>query len=79
MKTYAHTWRYLGEFFLEWEMFQTEVAEKIRKHILCSTNSPPPPPPREYRVVYEIMRENVVEPDKPQMTVQYGACALHAG
>ena len=32
MKTYAHLW-YFAEFFLEWEMFQTEVVEKI---ILCS-------------------------------------------
>jgi hypothetical protein len=31
------------------------------------------------RAVYEIMWENVVEPEKPQMTIQYGACALHAG
>jgi len=23
--------------------------------------------------------ENTVEPDKPQMTIKYGACALHAG
>ena len=25
------------EFFLEWEMFQTEVVEKIKTHILCSS------------------------------------------
>jgi len=30
-------------------------------------------------VVYEITRKIMVEPDKPQMTKQYGACALHAG
>jgi hypothetical protein len=33
----------------------------------------------ENRIVYEIMSKNVVEPERPQMTIQYGACALHAG
>ena len=27
----------LAHFFLEWEMFQINVAEKIKTHILCST------------------------------------------
>jgi hypothetical protein len=36
MKTYVHLWHYLTEFFLEWEMFQTKVVEKIKTHILCS-------------------------------------------
>jgi hypothetical protein len=34
MKIYVHVW-YLAEFFLKWEMFQTNVVEEI-KHILCS-------------------------------------------
>jgi len=37
-----HIDEYLAEFFLEWEIFQTKVVEKIKTHILCS-NSPPPP------------------------------------
>jgi hypothetical protein len=36
MKTDIHFWSYLGHFFLEWEMFQTKVLEKIKTHILCS-------------------------------------------
>ena len=36
MKTNIHPWSYLAEIFLEWEMFQTKVAEKIKTHILCS-------------------------------------------
>ena len=36
MKTFAHLWQYLGEFFLNWEMFQTKFVEKIKTHILCS-------------------------------------------
>jgi hypothetical protein len=30
-------------------------------------------------VPFMIMWKNMVEPDRPQMTVYYGACALHAG
>jgi len=43
-------------------MFQTEVTKKIKIHILCSIfffNS----------AIYEIMCKNIVEPDRPQMTV----------
>jgi hypothetical protein len=36
MKTYVHLWQYLAELFLEWEMFQTKVVEKIKTHFLCS-------------------------------------------
>ena len=35
MKIYVHLW-YVARFFLEWEMFQTKVVEKIKTHILCS-------------------------------------------
>jgi hypothetical protein len=31
------------------------------------------------RVVCEVMWKNTVEPDRPQMAIKYGACALHAG
>ena len=30
MKSYAHLWYCLAEFFLEWEIFQTEVVEKSK-------------------------------------------------
>jgi hypothetical protein len=33
MKTFAHFWQYLAEFFLEWE---TKFVEKIKIHISCS-------------------------------------------
>jgi hypothetical protein len=39
-------------------------------------NNPPPP---ENRAVYKIMWRNMVKPDRPQLTIQYGECALHAG
>ena len=33
----------------------------------------------ENRTVYKIMSKSVVETERPQMTSQYGAYALHAG
>ena len=41
-------------------------------------NDSPHPHPPENRAVYETMSENVVDIERPQMTVKYGACALHA-
>jgi hypothetical protein len=35
MKTNTHFWSYISQFFLEWETFQTNLAEKIKTHILC--------------------------------------------
>jgi hypothetical protein len=35
MTPYVHL-SCLSEFFLEWEMFQAEVADKIKIYILCS-------------------------------------------
>ena len=66
MKTNIHLLLYLAHFFLEWEKFQAEIVEKIRTHILYSVtlffffeNRP----------VYEIMWKNIVQPERPQMTV----------
>jgi len=36
MKTNVHFLSYLAHFSLEWEMFQTKVVDKIKKHISCS-------------------------------------------
>jgi hypothetical protein len=33
----------------------------------------------ENLVVHEIMWKNMVQPDRPQMTIQYSVCAVHAG
>jgi hypothetical protein len=62
MKTSLLFWAYLARFFLEWEMFQTKVVEKIKTHILCLI----PPPPENF-AVYEIMWKNGGV--KPQITV----------
>jgi hypothetical protein len=29
--------------------------------------------------VYEIKSKNMVEPERPQVTIEYGACALRVG
>ena len=36
MKADIHFWSYLTQFFLEWEMLQKKVVEKIETHILYS-------------------------------------------
>ena len=36
MKTNIHFWSYLAYFFLEWEMFQAKVVQKIKTHVLFS-------------------------------------------
>jgi hypothetical protein len=54
-------------------MFQTKVPEKINTHFTFNNFLPP-----ENRALCEIMWENMVQPERPQMTI-YGACAVHAG
>ena len=71
MNPNVHLWPYLAQFFLEGEMFQTKVVEKIKTHILLLiTHS-------ENRALLEIIWKYTVESGRPQMT--YGACALYAG
>jgi len=53
---------YLAQFFLEWEMLQKNIVEKIKIHCLRSATF------FNY-VIYEIMWKNMVEPDRPQMTM----------
>jgi hypothetical protein len=43
-------------------MFHTNVEDKIKTHILCSITFPP-----ENYGLYEIMRKNMVRPDRQQM------------
>jgi len=52
MKTYVHLEQYLAEFFLESEMVQTNIAEKIKTHIL-DQYSPSPPYCPEWDNVYK--------------------------
>jgi hypothetical protein len=64
MKTYVHFWSYLGHFFVEWEIFQTEVVEEIKTHFAFGNVFF-----FENGAICEIMWKNVVEPDRPQMAI----------
>jgi hypothetical protein len=63
MKTNLHLRSYLAQFYLEWKIFRTKVVEKLETYILCSVTF------FENRAEYEIMLKNIVEPDRPQMTI----------
>ena len=36
IKTYLHLWHFVTDFFFGWEMFQTNVVDKIKTNSLCS-------------------------------------------
>jgi hypothetical protein len=40
MKTYVNLQNSVAEFLLEWEMFQTKIVEKIKKHFMFDTVFP---------------------------------------
>jgi hypothetical protein len=63
MKTNVDFWSYLTQFFLEWEMFQTNFVEKMKTHILLSVTL------FRYRAVYEAMWKKTVESCRPEMTM----------
>jgi hypothetical protein len=50
-------------FFLEWEIFQAKIVENQNTHFMFSDFF------SENRAVYEIMWKNMVEPDRPQITI----------
>ena len=52
METFSHLWQYLAKFFLQWEIFQINVVEKTKTHILYSVTFP------ENRTIYEVMSKN---------------------
>ena len=56
-------WSHLSQFFLEWEMVQTKVVEKIKIHILCLIFFF-----FENRADYEIMCKYTVVPERPRIT-----------
>jgi hypothetical protein len=63
MKRYVHFLSYLTQLFLEWEMFQTNILEKIKIHILFSITI------FENFANYDIMWKNIVEQERTQMTI----------
>ena len=73
--TNIHFWSYFSEFYLEREMFQTKVVEKIKTHILCSVTLVF----FENPAVYETMWGKKCCTARRATAWQYGTCALHAG
>jgi hypothetical protein len=62
MKTNIHFVKYLAHFFLEYEMFQTKVIDRITTHILCSVTF-------FNRAVYDITWKNTVERGRTQLII----------
>jgi hypothetical protein len=70
-KTYVQLQNHVAEFFSECEIFQTEIAEKIKTRILCSvTFSPKKSCP---------LRDNVEKHGSQRGRRRYGTCTLLAG
>ena len=63
--------QYLAEFFIEFEMFQTKVIEKIKTHILCSVTFF-----FENLAVNGIMWNNTADPDRPHDNMARAHCML---
>jgi len=62
LQTCALVSSYLAQFHLLWEMFQTEVVDKLKTRILCSFFF-------YSRSVYDITWKNIVKPDRPHLTI----------
>ena len=56
--------------FLRITKFSGKFVERIKRHLFSLTFS---------KKFYGIMWESTAEPGRPQMTIEYSACALHAG
>jgi hypothetical protein len=72
VKTNIHFLSYLAYYVVEWELFQTNVVEKIETHFKysnCFLKSR----------LYGIMRQNIVQPDRTQMAIWriHIACWIH--
>jgi hypothetical protein len=63
MKTFRHFWQYLAKLLLEWETFWTKVVKKMKTHFMLNNFF------SENRTVYEIMSQNIVDTEGPQITI----------
>ena len=64
MKTYVHLWQHLAEFFSEREMFQAKFVKELKTRFMFNNIFL-----SENRAFNEIMWKNVIEPDRPKMTI----------
>jgi hypothetical protein len=65
MKSDTHFLSYLAQFFLEREMFRTEVVEKIKTLILCSESFFR----KSRRLRDNVEKKNIVERGRTQITI----------
>ena len=79
MKTYTDLLQCLFQFFLEWNTRNISFGENQNTRFMFNSIV-------IYLCIYfwkfmSFMRmwKNMVQPNWPQMNIQYGACALHAG
>jgi len=68
MKTNMYIWSYFFQLFLEWEIFQTGVVEKVKAHNFFKKKS---------NFLWDNVEKILWIPAGHRW--QYGACALHAG
>ena len=59
-------------------MFRTKAVVNIKTHVLCSVTLPPPTTSENW-AVYDKTWMNILQSDRPQMTIKYNTYALHAG
>ena len=65
MKTDVHLQLYLAKFSLDWEMFTQSCTVNQNTHFTFNKFSPSP----DNLAIYEILRKNILLPDRPQMTM----------
>ena len=70
-KTNIHISSYSAQFFLEWEILQTEFVKDIKTPILCSVTFV-----LENRTLCETMWTNRIQTGRPQMTMVHVHCML---
>jgi len=64
MTTIMHFLSHPSQLFIEQEMFQTKVVDKIKTHILCSGTF------SRKTDVYGIMWKNIAQPCRPRTTTR---------
>ena len=63
MKNFLYLWLYLAHFFLEWKLFRQNYIENQKTNFVFSKFN------FENRATYVIIWKNIVDPDRPQMTM----------
>jgi hypothetical protein len=70
MKTSIHFWSYVAQFFLEWEMFHTNVIEKVKTPFMFDDAY------KKSRSLQENV-ENIVESGRQHEKVAHVLCMLN--